>query len=116
ALAVPLVHDQLFNPRGISLPASHPLKAAILKHKTRLASELTLARVRRGHPTLASYLTSIRVASAPQNCRWVRINTLRTTLPDVLSALLNNFTPVDSIPELINQSQDSSNKKIGRAH
>ncbi|RPA86162.1 S-adenosyl-L-methionine-dependent methyltransferase [Ascobolus immersus RN42] len=116
ALAVPLVHDQLFNPRGISLPVSHPLKAAILKHKTRLASELTLARVRRGFPTLAAYLTSIRVASAPQNCRWVRVNTLKTTLDNVLSTLLANFTPVSSIPELIKQSQDPENKNAHKIY
>lgn len=93
-----LVHDLLLAKRGIALPATHGLRASIERHKGRLQAELTKARLRRKLSTveaLKAYVetgqeNSTDTSEAPYP-RWIRINTLKTTLEDQLDSTFNGY-------------------------
>ncbi|CAK7236156.1 hypothetical protein SCUCBS95973_009512 [Sporothrix curviconia] len=121
-LALLLVHDLLVlknGTAGIQLPAHHGLRAAIERHKARLSSELTRARLRRGAHTLAvlreqverdaaaSVSTSSSLAAAT---RWVRINTLKTTLEHQLATTFAGYERVASLPALFGASLEDEDK------
>jgi putative methyltransferase len=85
------VHDLLLAKRGIALPATHGLRTAVERHKGRLQAELTKARIRRKLSSVESLKAHIESGQeiAADNLeapypRWVRINTLKTTLEDQL--------------------------------
>ena len=90
-LSLLLVHDFLLAKRGIALPATHGLRTAIERHKGRLQAELTKARIRRKLSSIESLKAHIEsgqenpadTSEAPYP-RWVRINTLKTSLEDQL--------------------------------
>lgn len=99
-LALLLVHDLLLSRKGIALPASHGLRAAIERHKARLTAELTRARLRRKAASvdaLRQLVTIESLGEAGLYPRWVRVNTLKTTLQDQLSTTFKDFTRVLSV-------------------
>ncbi|KAI0859091.1 S-adenosyl-L-methionine-dependent methyltransferase [Xylaria cubensis] len=103
-LALLLVHDFLLSRKGIALPASHGLRAAIERHKARLTAELTRARLRRKAASIDALRQLITIESlgeAGQYPRWVRVNTLKTTLQDQLETTFKNFTRVASVKDVI---------------
>ncbi|KAI0184653.1 NOL1/NOP2/sun family protein [Xylaria flabelliformis] len=103
-LALLLVHDFLLSRKGIALPASHGLRAAIERHKARLTAELTRARLRRKAASIDALRHIITIESlgeAGQYPRWVRVNTLKTTLQDQLETTFKNFTRVSSVKDVI---------------
>ncbi|KAJ8109842.1 hypothetical protein ONZ43_g6025 [Nemania bipapillata] len=102
-LALLLVHDFLLSRKGIALPASHGLRAAIERHKARLTAELTRARLRRKAASVDALRQLITVESlgeAGLYPRWVRVNTFRTTLQDQLDTTFRGFTQVASVKDV----------------
>lgn len=106
-LSLLLVHDLLLAKRGIALPATHGLRAAVERHKGRLQAELTKARVRRKLSTIEALKAHVETGqeSATDNSeapypRWVRINTLKTSLGDQLDTTFAEYeraTTVDAV-------------------
>ncbi|TVY54704.1 25S rRNA (cytosine-C(5))-methyltransferase rcm1 [Lachnellula suecica] len=90
-LATLLVHDLLLAKRGIALPAVHGLRSSVERHKGRLQSEFTKARLKRKLSSVEALKAHIEAglenstdnSEAPYP-RWVRINTLKTELEDQL--------------------------------
>ncbi|KAF3343774.1 Guanylate kinase [Verticillium dahliae VDG2] len=101
-LALLLVHDFLLAKSGIALPQTHGLRSAIDRHKARLTSEMTRARLRRKAPTLEALRADINLAADPEgrHPRWVRINAVRTDLETQLSTTFKDFTRVMSIADV----------------
>jgi putative methyltransferase len=104
-LALVLTHDLLLSKKGIALPAKHGLSAAVLRHKNRLSAEFTKLRVRKGFGTIDAL--RVHVNEAPVNDedgeekyahpRWIRINTLRTTLEEQLESTFADLLHVKSV-------------------
>ncbi|KAI0875065.1 S-adenosyl-L-methionine-dependent methyltransferase [Hypoxylon argillaceum] len=103
-LALLLVHDFLLSRKGIALPASHGLRAAIERHKARLTAELTRARLRRKAASIDALRQVITIESlgeAGLYPRWVRVNTFKTTLQDQLHTTFKGFTRVTGVKDVI---------------
>ncbi|KAK5684953.1 hypothetical protein LTS10_003028 [Elasticomyces elasticus] len=111
-LALILTHDLFLSKRGIALPATHGLNSSISKHKARLSAELTKARLRRGFATLDAFRAFINngsvtvgdVSDQPRPTlrpRWVRINTLRTTLDEQLGSTFAAYQKVASLDKVM---------------
>ncbi len=98
-----LVHDLLLAKRGIALPATHGLRAAVERHKARLQAELTKARIGRklgSIEALKHYVDSGqegRSGSEPPHPRWIRINTLKTQLEDQLETTFADYKRVGDV-------------------
>lgn len=106
-LALALSHDLLLSKKGIALPAKHGLHVAISRHKARLSAELTKERIRRGFATVDALRTSINNAGANgadplpvKYPRWIRINTIRTTLDEQLGTTFSDYTRVTDLQSL----------------
>ena len=93
ALALLLAHDLLLAKKGIAAPKDHVLRKAIERHRARLSSEFTRARLRAGCASVEAWkekledeadnvVGGLEVQGKYCHPRWVRINTLRTTLED----------------------------------
>lgn len=120
------MHDLLLSKSGIAAPASHPLRAAVTKHKARLSAELTKIRVRKGFRGLDELRLHLTHNAEPQfddglsevtalseskrhwpHPRWVRINTLKTTLADQLGTTFAEHTKAGSLNEVLLAKPDS---------
>lgn len=79
------MHDHFFAKGGIAASANHILRQAVERHKARLQAEFTKARLRRRCGTVQALKevlvaeTPITTATQPQ-LRWIRVNTLKSTL------------------------------------
>ena len=122
-----LVHDHLLAKKGIAAPVSHPLRVAIAKHKARLTAEFTKARLKRGFASLTDLKTHINEGNSSSarsikdrnilaveeafpsgqwpHPRWVRVNTLRTSLKEQLNTTFANYQHVGSIEKLLTTSK-----------
>lgn len=102
-LSLLLVHDLLLAKGGIALPASHGLRASIEKHKSRLAAEFTRARIRRkcSHVQALTELVDASVYAGSQYPRWVRINTLKSSLEEQLATTFDGYAQVDSVQKVL---------------
>lgn len=103
-LSLLLVHDLLLAKRGIALPATHGLRSAIERHKARLQAEFTKARIRRKLSTVGVLKSHIELGlenasdtSDRPHPRWVRINTLKTTLEDQLETTFSGYERAASV-------------------
>jgi 25S rRNA (cytosine2278-C5)-methyltransferase len=111
-LALLLVHDQLLSKNGIAAPATHALKAAVLRHKTRLNGEFVKARLKHGYHSLEALKEAVNSSSqttedgdgegatVSNHVRWMRVNTLRRSREDVFQSSFKDFTEVDTIDKL----------------
>ncbi|RKF63740.1 25S rRNA -methyltransferase [Erysiphe neolycopersici] len=107
-LSLLLVHDLLLVKRGISLPASHGLRVTIEKYKRRIQAEFTKSRVRRKLASLeefkqhveASFRRSQEEKLGALYPRWVRINTLKTSLKDQLETTFSDYERVSTIQDV----------------
>lgn len=129
ALALLLVHDFLLAKHGIAAPAKHTLREAVTRHKARLYAELTKARLRRGFVSIevlrqhvnqldrsvcefqgniATQATDVQsdTRSRWSHPRWVRINTLRTSLDAELAITFATYTRVDSLEQILRASNE----------
>ncbi|EON98121.1 putative nol1 nop2 sun family protein [Phaeoacremonium minimum UCRPA7] len=102
-LSLLLVHDFLLSKSGIALPASHGLRASIERHKARLTSEFTRARVRRKCPTIDALREVVEADAIPDDAhpRWIRINAVRTTLEQELETTFKDFEIVQSPVQVV---------------
>ncbi|KAL7626016.1 hypothetical protein AAE478_002785 [Parahypoxylon ruwenzoriense] len=102
-LALLLGHDLLLSKRGIALPATHGLRASIERHKARLNAEFTRARIRRKAGSVEALRQQIAaefLGEAAGYPRWVRVNTLKTTIENQLATTFVDFTRVLSVKEV----------------
>ncbi|KAL8691704.1 MAG: hypothetical protein Q9224_004113, partial [Gallowayella concinna] len=120
ALALLLVHDLLLSKSGIATSATHPLRLAVTRHKARLSAELAKVRIRRGFGSLDEFRAHLAVdqgernvpeaVSSPQKAkkwphpRWVRVNTLETTLENQLGTTFAEFEKVPSLEQVLSAS------------
>ncbi|OTB02262.1 hypothetical protein M426DRAFT_24887 [Hypoxylon sp. CI-4A] len=102
-LALLLVHDFLLSKKGIALPASHGLRSSIERHKARLNSEFTRARLRRKAGSLEALKEQVAaefLADAAGYPRWIRVNALKSTIEEQLTTTFADFTRVLSVREV----------------
>lgn len=105
-----LVHDLLLARGGIALPQSHGLRQGIERHKGRLNSELTLARLRRKAPNLEVLKEQVERASAGEEAnypRWVRVNALKSSIEDQLETTFVHFARASNLQEVITRRAKS---------
>lgn len=104
-LSILLVHDLLLAKKGIALPATHGLRSSVERHKARVQAEFTKARIRRKIGTPEAFklhveqgleTTDDASTEAPYP-RWVRINTLKTTVEDQLESTFAGLEHATSI-------------------
>ena len=103
-LALLLTHDLLLAKKGLALPQKHGLSTAISRHKARLAAELTKSRLRRGCASIDELRSHVNEQSKTGSTngstadtesthpRWVRVNTLRTTLDEQLQTTFADYS------------------------
>lgn len=105
-MALLLAHDTLLSKGGVALPQSHGLRQSIERHKGRLSSEFTLARLRRKAPTIEALREQINRESAGEEAnypRWVRVNTLKSSVEHQLETTFSTFTQSSSLQDVITQ-------------
>lgn len=103
-LSILLVHDLLLAKKGIALPAIHGLRTSIERHKGRLQSEFTKARIRRKLGTTEAFRAHVEEGlendaesqDAPYP-RWIRINTIKTTVEEQLETTFKDFERVTKV-------------------
>ena len=122
-----LVHDLLLSKKGIAAPVSHPLRVAVAKHKARLTAELTKARLKRGFASLTDLKAHVNEGNSScarsikdrnsltgeeayptgqwPHPRWIRVNTLRTSIKEQLKTTFVNYQHVGSIEKLLTTSK-----------
>ncbi|KAG7051106.1 NOL1/NOP2/sun family protein [Colletotrichum scovillei] len=98
-LALLLVHDFLLAKKGIALPQSHGLRTTIERHKARLTSELTRARLRRKMSSLELLQADVNANADPEgrHPRWIRVNVLKSTVEDQLETTFKGYERALSI-------------------
>ncbi|KIW31042.1 uncharacterized protein PV07_02726 [Cladophialophora immunda] len=104
-LSLLLVHDHFFSKSGVAAPSAHPLRQAIERNKARLQAEFTKARLRRRCATLDNLRRSL-LAESPRayrsQPRWIRINTLKTSLEQELATTFKGYQSAATITEVTN--------------
>ncbi|PTB67462.1 S-adenosyl-L-methionine-dependent methyltransferase [Trichoderma citrinoviride] len=106
-LALLLVHDLLLAKGGIALPQSHGLRASVERHKGRLSSEFTLARLRRKAPTIEALREQVERASAGEEAnypRWVRVNALKSSVEEQLETTFSKHVRAESIQDIVTKA------------
>ena len=128
ALAVLLVHDLLLARSGVALPVSHPLRAAVERHRSRLQAELARERIRRGCASLEALrelvqrgaerrARGLEVAAVDPSGqwphpRWARVNVLKTTLDEQLSTSFGDYRRADSLKEVLQAPGESGTRVL----
>ncbi|KAG5927399.1 hypothetical protein E4U42_002295 [Claviceps africana] len=103
-LALLLVHDLLLAKGGIALPQSHGLRCSVERHKARLGSEFTRARLRRKAPSVEALRAQITKATAGEEAshpRWVRVNVLKSTIEEQLESTFRAYARAETIRDLV---------------
>ncbi|KAE9379162.1 S-adenosyl-L-methionine-dependent methyltransferase [Stipitochalara longipes BDJ] len=97
-LSILLAHDLLLAKKGVALPATHGLRVAIERHKNRLQAEFTRARIRRKLGSTEAFKAFVESGledgedgSERLHPRWIRVNTLKTTLEDQLDTTFSGY-------------------------
>lgn len=105
-LALLLVHDFLLAKGGIALPASHGLRSTIDRHKSRLNAEFTRARIRRKCSSVDALKEQVETSlyANTQHPRWIRVNTIKTTLDKQLSTTFKDHEKTASVQEVLTGS------------
>jgi putative methyltransferase len=111
-----LTHDLLLAKNGVAAPANHVLKLAITRHKARLSAELTKARIRNGFATLEAFREAVNDGrldkdesnvSRSRHPRWVRINTIKTTLQEQLATNFAGYNKTDVLEDVLTAPKSS---------
>lgn len=97
-----LVHDLLFQTKGRIQLGRHPIKEAILQHKTRLNSELIKLKLKYKVKSLNDLPNLKGGAEDETPIRWFRANQIKLTTPELFQKYLffQNLQPVDSISQI----------------
>ncbi|KAG5935585.1 hypothetical protein E4U60_003040 [Claviceps pazoutovae] len=115
-LALLLVHDLLLAKGGIALPQSHGLRSSIDRHKARLSSEFTRARLRRKAPSVEALRGQVHQATAGEEAsypRWVRVNALLSTVEEQLATTFRAYQKVDTIREVVASATATATASAG---
>ena len=104
-LALLLVHDFLLSKNGVAAAATHPFRLAIDRHKSRLKGEFIKARVRRGCATVEDVKAAVLREKGGHDDhevypRWVRVNTIRSSLEEQFATTFAAYDVVKSLAEL----------------
>lgn len=108
ALALLLSHDLLLSKGGVALPKDHGLRVSIERHKGRLTSELTRARLRRKAPSLDLLREQVGRDAAGEEAnypRWVRVNTIKSTVEEQLETTFAGYARASTIAELMKSTK-----------
>ncbi len=103
-LAVLLAHDLLLSRGGVALPQTHGLRAAVERHKARLAAELSRARLRRRCATIEALRALVEAEANGGRLphpRWVRVNSLRSSVDEQLETTFKGYEVVASVGEVM---------------
>lgn len=96
--------------RGIQAPAQHPLRLAITRHKARINAEFAKVRVRLGCATIEALRSHVTHGDAEERAsklpRWIRVNTLKTSLEDALQSTFAAYERVQDLESLLNAGHD----------
>ncbi|SCU90875.1 LAMI_0E03928g1_1 [Lachancea mirantina] len=86
-----LVHDMLFSKSKRIQMGKHPIKTFVVKHKTRLQSELARLKIKHGVRDLKELVKDDRVDRTP--VRWIRLNLVKCAdqIDDVIAELKRKF-------------------------
>ncbi|KAJ4304325.1 hypothetical protein N0V88_001938 [Collariella sp. IMI 366227] len=109
-LSILLVHDLLLAKKGIALPASHGLRVAVEKHKARLQSEFSRARIRRKCPTVEAFRAMVDAQLGPAHPRWIRVNSVKSTIDEQLDTTFKGFEAVPSVEQVM--ASAATGKKV----
>ncbi|CAN3372263.1 hypothetical protein DIURU_004202 [Diutina rugosa] len=93
SLLLLLVYDLAFSPQGRIQSGKHPLKDEVLRHKTRLAAEVTRLKIKHKVKSLTELATEENDDETP--VRWIRVNTLKATPDDVFNTA--EFKKLESV-------------------
>ena len=123
-----LTHDLLLSRDGIAAPKNHVLALTISRHRARLSAELTRVKLKRGFSTIEALRECLSKPSTlgegqdngsdgktfkgithSLRPRWIRINTLKTTLDEQLHATFRDSERLDSIRDLFGQESTAQN-------
>ncbi|KAL5388084.1 hypothetical protein DPSP01_003077 [Paraphaeosphaeria sporulosa] len=109
-LALLLTHDLLLAKSGVAAHANHVLKLAVLRHKARLNAEFTKARIRRGYATVDALRQAVEQGelegsdelskSLYRHPRWVRVNTLQTSIEQQMATTFAGYEKASNIQEI----------------
>ena len=116
-LSLVLTHDLLLSKKGVALPAKHGLHTAISRHKARLTSELTKARLRQGCPSLKALRDQVNSSISSDGSgyvhpRWIRINGLRTTFTKQYITTFDDYTEVSDLSLITHPSNGGQDEFI----
>lgn len=91
---------------GIALPATHGLRAATERHKSRLTAEFTRMRVKQRCSSVAALTEHVEASlhAHSQHPRWIRINTLKSTLEHQLATTFLGYSKSPSVQEALKDS------------
>ena len=108
------MHDHLLSRKGIAAPTNHPLRLAVERHKARLQAELTKSRIRRGCATIEDLKTKVEQQKKTTGFevvqpRWVRVNSLKSTVLQQLSSTFKEYTKVSKLSNLTTVPTTSKN-------
>lgn len=109
-LSLLLVHDHLFAKRGIAASSTHPLRQAIERHKARLQAEFTKARLRRkcaNIEDLKKHLLSQNPSQSRSQPRWIRVNTLKSSVAAETRDLFEGYRTDATISEVVESPLES---------
>lgn len=103
------MHDFLLAKGGIALPASHGLRSSIERHKSRLTAEFTRTRIRRRCSSVAALTGHVEAAlyANSQHPRWIRINTLKSSLTDQLATTFQEYAEAGSVQQVLKGTANS---------
>ena len=109
-LSLLLTHDLLLSKRGIALTSQHGLHAAISRHRARLTAELSKIRLKRGCATVDALRVQLESDdpldgrnSGLAHPRWLRVNSLRTSLEEQLSSTFVDYQRAASLADVVSQ-------------
>lgn len=96
-----LVHDLIFSSKGRIQSGKHPIKDAILKHKTRLQAELTKLKLKLRVKSVEDFPTK-EVDEDETPIRWCRINTIKISEEEFFKKhpFFTQLQPVSDLTQL----------------
>ena len=110
-LALLLTHDLLLSKSGVAAHKDHVLRLAIERHKARLSAEFTKSRIRYRFPTLDAFREAVNAGDLEsddseegeksRHPRWVRVNTIKSSLAEQLDGTFKGYEKVGSIGEIL---------------
>jgi putative methyltransferase len=83
---------------------------AVEKHKARLQSEFVRARIRRKCPTVEALKAAVDAQLGPAHPRWIRVNSLKSTVDEQLDSTFKGFEMVPTVQEVM--ASGSTGKKV----